>query len=254
VNESKKWSAWHVATAVAACAAGFVAFLAAVRPAFDLVSDGAMRATAPFRESKQPSQTEVLVTRFVSEARSKMAWERAPTVYGPSIETFREHFSALHPYRAHAMSLGGATMTDIPTMAQLGPAFAGRVLAVRARFDNANLIETDRAVGSWAFELSDPRIARTIVLCRVPMRRGELPKFVPGDKIVARGVVLADGAVSRLDGQGMVRVLYMTCSAVGSVTTIRMLVWPSTHRAAIGIRPPGVWRTLWRTLHSSHGA
>src|SRR4051812_35847594 len=48
-----------------------------------------------------PSREERVVNEYVAIVKKATTWERAPEIFGPSVDYFRHHFAQLDPRRAH---------------------------------------------------------------------------------------------------------------------------------------------------------
>lgn len=222
---------------VVAVLAGTVALFAAIPPAGDFVS-GAVTSVKDL--VAPPTHAERIVNQTVAEAKTLMPWERTPTVYDGSVELFRSRFAQLDPERTHSVSIDAPEVeTDIPTLETHAPHANGHLIAVRARFGGADEIVSYGAVTSWAMELYDRRSDPAIVLCRTPFLTRRPPALRVGDAVYAVGVLLADGAVHRADGAGLVRVLYMVCSGVGGITRFRLTFRRDRHGRRVAVLSAG---------------
>jgi hypothetical protein len=235
--ERSKRSIRRFAKPVAAVVAGTVALFAAIPPAGDFVSNAVSSVkdvVAP------PSRTEKVVERTVAETKTLMPWERTPTVYAGSVELFKKRFPQLDPERTHRVSIFAPQVeTDIPTLEARAPQADGGLIAVRARFGGGSQVASYGSVTSWALVLYERRRDSAVVLCRTPFPTRRPPAFREGDAVYAVGVLLADGAIHRADGAGLVRVLYMVCSGVARITTFKMSVRRDRHGGRVGVLSVG---------------
>ena len=147
-------------------------------------------------------------------------------MHQPSVAYFKRHFASLDPERPHRFRLAASDVTvDIPTLAQRAPRLSGAPLRVTGRLEQLQQVTVYDRAQSWAFFLQDRAQPDTIAICRVPLAHGDESAYAVGDRIHARGTLLADGAAPRLDEPGAFRVVYLICSSVGR-TQARITLTP----------------------------
>jgi hypothetical protein len=206
--------------ALAGSIAALMAFLATIEPTVDVGRDvGGFVADILDRE---PSTAERVVDEYVSFTRNRaLAWERPPTIYEPSVQFFKHHFAALDPRRQHEfIPIKPRRAVAIQELADHAPLYAGRIVPVRGRLSFKSVVAAEPTAVSWAFQMRKPGIRDTGLICRVPWDPSLKPDYVPGDTVLAEGVVLAQGGGERADGKGSARVVYMACLSVARLGTV----------------------------------
>jgi hypothetical protein len=172
---------------------------------------------APAEPAATPrSHAEIVTDEYVQTTRHAVEWTRSPTIYEPSVAFFRSHFDWFDPARPHRYDLSRIqARADIPSLAIRGPEIAGAMVDVVGTLAQMpTQITVYNRTTNWAFFLKQPKTGRLLAVCRVPLKTGEEAGYEVGDVIHAVGVLLADGSIQRLDGNGEDRLSYLACSSI----------------------------------------
>jgi hypothetical protein len=183
------------------------------------------RAAAPVRQV-------AIVDRYVQVTKRAVQWVNPPTIYEPSASFMRSHLAWFDPDHPHKFDFGRIDIrTDVGSLAVRGPEMAGAMLDVVGTLaQTPTLIGVFADAENWAFFLRQPKTPRLLAVCRVPIKPGEENGYRIGDVVHATGVLLADGAIERIDGRGQERLSYIACSAIGRREAIITLGGRRKHR------------------------
>lgn len=169
-----------------------------------------------------PSPSDIAVDEYVRVVRRATAWERPPTIYGPSVSYFKKHFAAMDPDRHHdfpdVRTLQPAALMDLAVGA---PLFAGRPILISGPLAETPTVVTPgrRGTVSWAFVVRDPDLENAVVLARVPVRT---PLTLDrGQRVSISGIVMADGA-ARYGDSVLTRVVYIAGSSIAPSTRVTL--------------------------------
>jgi hypothetical protein len=173
----------------------------------------------------KPSRAERTVDDVVAVARDATTWMHPPTVYGPSVAYFKNHFAELDPSRGHPFpAVGTLPVLGLPDLAQSGILAAGAPLMLAGDVASAPTVITPmtKSTLSWAITIKDSQAPRTIAMCRVPLGLAGMT-FAQGDRVTIAGLVIADGGATRFDGRGSEHIFYLACSAIAHSTQLVMI-------------------------------
>lgn len=174
---------------------------------------------------EDPSRSDRRVDDYVGDVRRATAWERAPTIYQPSVAYFKQHFDGLDPDRHHDFpDIRRLEPTSISQLAVAAPVFAGRPVLVSGFLDGDPTVVTsgDPDTLSVAFAIHDPAVANVIILARVPV--DGYPTLANGDRVSVSGLVIGDGA-ARYVNDRLTRVVYIAGSSIAPSTRIELRPW-----------------------------
>jgi hypothetical protein len=173
---------------------------------------------------EEPSVSERTVDEFVNAARTATTWARPPTVHASSVRYFKEHFRDFDPNVAHAFpGLASLMPVSVGDLAIAAPLFAGQPILVSGNVygDPTVVGQGENRTLSWAVAIRDGNGTRAVALVRVPVA-GRM-SIRSGDRVSVSGLVLADGAASRVDGRGLVRIVYLAGSAISRSMNITLI-------------------------------
>jgi hypothetical protein len=188
--------------------------LAAAAPSGEFVRDSAAALYHVVFPGPKSPESEGVVRDYVATTKRAMAWQRAPTIYKPSVDLFEREFAFVDPRRPHKFDLKRTRFgMSVGSLAENVPLAAGSIIAVSGTLEGGSMVTAYPEAVSWAFQLKERGVPRVRVVCRLPLP-AKGAELIPGRRVTAEGVVIADGAAERVDGRGFIRIIYMVCAAM----------------------------------------